>query len=99
MVFASPENRGYMSGALEDFFDRTYYPAQPLQLGLPYALLISAGNDGRGAVREIDRILNGYPMKAVTEPIIVRGNVDEPALERCRELGQAMAAGIDMGMF
>ncbi len=99
VVFASPENLGYMSGALKDFFDRTYYPAQPLQLGLPYALVISAGNDGRGAVREIDRILRGYPMKPVTEPIIVRGEVDEAARERCRELGQAMAAGIDMGMF
>ena len=99
VVFATPENLGYMSGALKDFFDRTYYPAQPLQLGLPYALVISAGNDGSGAVREIDRILRGYPMKPVAEPVIVRGDVDEPALERCRELGEAMAAGVDMGMF
>ena len=81
VVFASPENLGYMSGALKDFFDRTYYPAQPLQLGLPYALVISAGNDGRGAVREIDRILKGYPLKPVAEPIIVRGEVNEPARE------------------
>ena len=45
IIFGSPENFGYMSGALKDFFDRTYHQAQPLQLSTPYALFISAGND------------------------------------------------------
>ena len=89
----------YSVHAIKDFFDRTYYPAQPLQLCLPYALFISAGNDGRGAVREIDRILLGYPMKKVAEPIIVRGEIQPDDVQRCEELGQTMAAALTMGLF
>ncbi|MGB5324615.1 MAG: NAD(P)H-dependent oxidoreductase [Pseudomonadales bacterium] len=99
VLFGTPENLGYMSGALKDFFDRTFYPAEPYQLGKPYALFISAGNDGSGAVREIDRILRGYPMRKVAEPLIVRGEIDSDALSRCEELGQAMAAAVAMGAF
>ncbi|NNL56842.1 MAG: flavodoxin [Pseudomonadales bacterium] len=97
VLFGSPENFGYMSGALKDFFDRTYYPAQPKQLGLPYALFISAGNDGSGAVREIDRILTGYPMRKVAEPLIVHGDPSDAALAQCADLGQAIAAAVAMG--
>jgi len=99
VIFGSPENFGSMSGALKDFFDRTYYPAEHHQLGIPYALFISAGNDGRGAVREIDRILKGYPMRKVAEPVIARGGVTAKDLQACEELGQAMAAAVAMGVF
>lgn len=99
VLFGTPENLGYMSGALKDFFDRTYYPAQPLQLSIPYGLFISAGNDGSGAVREIDRILLGYPMKKVAEPMIVKGDITPAALAQCKELGQTMAAALAMGIF
>ncbi|MDA8694304.1 MAG: NAD(P)H-dependent oxidoreductase [Pseudomonadales bacterium] len=99
ILFGTPENFGYMSGALKDFFDRTYYPAQPLQLCTPYALFVSAGNDGSGAVREIDRILKGYPMKKVAEPLVIKGKVDADALEACRDLGQTMASALQLGVF
>ncbi|MBT8138521.1 MAG: NAD(P)H-dependent oxidoreductase [Gammaproteobacteria bacterium] len=99
VLFGTPENLGYMSGALKDFFDRTFYPAEPHQLSTPYALFISAGNDGTGAVREIDRILRGYPMRKVAEPLIVTGEVDADALAQGEALGQAMAAAVAMGAF
>lgn len=99
VLFGTPENLGYMSGALKDFFDRTYYPAQPLQLCLPYAVFISAGNDGSGAVREIDRIMLGYPMKKVAEPVVVKGEVSANALAQCKDMGQAMAAALSMGLY
>lgn len=99
VVFGTPENFGYMSGALKDFFDRTYDDALPLQLNLPYALVISAGNDGTGAVREIDRILRGYPFRKVAEPIISRKEVTEDVLNQCEELGATIAAGLEMGVF
>lgn len=99
LLIGTPENFGYMSGAVKDFLDRTYYPAQNLTTGLPYALLISAGNDGRGAVSAIERIAIGYGWKAVAEPIIVRGEVAEADLTACRELAEAFAAGIVLGVF
>ncbi len=99
VILGSPENFGYLSGGLKNFFDRTFYPAEPHQLNLPYATFISAGNDGTGAVRQLHRIVKGYPLREIAEPIIVKGEVSEQGLQQCRELGQAMAAGLDLGIF
>jgi len=99
LLLGTPENFGYMSGALKDFFDRTYYPAEPYELNRPYALFISAGNDGTSAVREIDRIMRGYPMKPVATPLIARGQVTEAHLEAAEELGLTLASGLAYGIF
>ncbi len=99
LLIGTPEHFGYMSGAVKDFFDRTFYPAQGRTEGLPYALFISAGNDGTGTARAIDRIVTGYRWRAIAEPLIVVGDIDDVARERCRELGQTMAAGLSFGVF
>ena len=99
IIFGTPENFGYMSGALKDFFDRTFYPAESYQLNLPYSIFISAGNDGSGAVREIDRIVAGYPMQKVAKPTIAQGELCSKHLSNCHELGLIMAAGLAMGIF
>src|SRR5262245_26522552 len=57
LLIATPEHFGYMSGAVKDFFDRTFYPAQDRVDSLPYAVVVSAGNDGTGAVNSIERIV------------------------------------------
>lgn len=93
------ENSGAMSGGMKDFLDRTFYPAIDRALVLPYALLISAGNDGRGAVRQAQRILSGYPFPPAAEPMILRGEVSAAHLQASEELGQAFAAGLAMGIF
>jgi len=93
------ENSGAMCGTMKDFLDRTFYPAIARGLVLPCALLLSAGNDGRGARRQAERILSGYPFPAAAEPVILRGELC-PAHERAgAELGQALAAGLSMGIF
>ena len=99
VVFGSPENLGYLSGGLKDFFDRTFYPAQPYQLNLPYAVFISAGNDGSGAVRQLQCIVKGYPLKPVAEPVVIKGEVTAAGLSECNELGQAISAGLSLGIF
>jgi multimeric flavodoxin WrbA len=99
LLLGAAENSGSVAGAMKDFLDRTYYPAQPQQLNLPYGVFISAGNDGRGALAQVQRILSGYPMKQVCEPVICRGEVDPKALARCDELGQTLAAGLAFGIF
>ena len=99
LLLGTPENFGYMSGALKDFFDRTFYEVEGKITPLPYALFISAGNDGSGAVRAIQRIANGYPLQAVQEPIICKGEVDQATLTACHELGMTLSAGLALGMF
>lgn len=99
VIFASPENFGYMAGAMKDFFDRTYYPAEPYELNLPYGLLVSAGNDGSGAIREMDRILCGYPMKKVLPDLIAKGEVQAEHKQEARDNGEAFASGLEMGIF
>ena len=42
LVLGTPENFGYMSGAMKDFLDRTYYPCAGRVESLPYALTTSA---------------------------------------------------------
>ena len=99
LLLGTPENFGYMSGALKNFLDRTYYPAQGKISGLPYAVFISAGNDGTGALSSIERIARGYPLKPVCDPIIARGELDAEVLEHCEELGETMASGVAWGIF
>lgn len=99
VAFCTPENFGYVSGGMKDFLDRTYYAVAAEQLNLAYALVVSAGNDGSGAVRQMQRILRGYPMREVSEPLVVRGLPQEQDLQRARELGAALSAGLALGIF
>src|SRR5215831_218362 len=99
LLIGTPEHFGYMSGAVKDFFDRTFYPVEGKTEGLPYAIYVSAGNDGTGAVNSIERIALGYKWKRIAEPLIVRGEVTNAARERCKELGETLAAGLSVGIF
>ena len=99
LLLGTPENFGYMSGALKDFFDRTYYPCEGKLVGLPYAVFVSAGNDGTGALNAIERIALGYKFKKVYAPVISKGRVTEEILARCRELGATLAGGCQMGIY
>jgi multimeric flavodoxin WrbA len=99
LLIGTPEHFGYMSGAVKDFLDRTFYPVEGKVDGLPYAIYVSAGNDGTGAVSSIERIAVGYRWKQIAQPLIVRGAPTTEALDQCRELGQTMAAGLDAEIF
>ena len=85
--------------AMKDFLDRTFYPVEGKILSLPYAIFISAGNDGSGALRAIRRIANGYPFREVQEPLIAQGEVTDHDLNRAEELGMTLAAGIEAGIY
>lgn len=101
VIFGSPENFGYLSGGLTDFLARTFYPYQQHapNRSLPYAMFVGTGNDGRGAVRQLQRIVGGYPMREVAEAVIVRGEIGETDLKRAEELGLTIAAGLALGIF
>jgi len=99
LILGTAENFGYMSGAIKDFLDRTYYEVEGKIQSLPYALIVSANNDGTGAVRSIERIVGGYPFKSVQEPLIVVGDVSDKSLGEAEELGLLLAAGLESGIF
>ena len=99
LLLGTPENFGYMSGALKHFFDSIYYECLDHTQGLPYALIVKAGNDGRGAVRAIERIVSGLAWRGVADPLVVRGEITGDAREAARELGMTLAAGLEAGVF
>ena len=47
----------------------------------------------------MERIVTGYRWKTVIDPVIVVGEPDATALERCRELGATLAAGLAAEIF
>ncbi len=110
-IFATPENLATMAGRMKDFFDRAYYVALDRVNGRPYATMICAGSDGAGAARQIARITTGWRLRAIAEPLIICTHAQTPEailaakqiaaadLQRCEELGAAMAAGLAAGIF
>jgi multimeric flavodoxin WrbA len=99
LAVGTPENFGYMSGMLKDFFDRTYYKANEKVFRKPFVVFISAGNDGTGALRAIERIALGYKFKTVYKPVIATGAITEEVIDQCRELGATIAGGCQMGIY
>lgn len=110
-LFVGPENLGALSGAMKEMLDRCYYPLLGWVEGRPYATAIAAGSDGRGAQAQLDRIVTGWRLRRVADPLIVDFAAQTPeailaakllpegAGQDCRDLGAAMAEGLRMGIF
>lgn len=99
LIMGTPANFGYMSGALKDFFERIYHRCLDLTVGRPYALFVKGDTDAAGAVTSVERIVAGLRWRAVLPPLVVVGEVKPTDLEQAEELGAALAAGLDAGIF
>lgn len=99
VLLVAAENSASLAGAMKDFLDRTFYPAIARELVVPYTIILSAGNDGRGAGQQAQRILSGYPFPPAAEPLILRGEVSAAHEQASAELGQAFATGLSMGIY
>jgi len=110
-LFICPENLGGLSGMMKEMFDRCYYPLLGRIEGRPYATAIAAGSDGHGAQAQIDRIVTGWRLRRIAEPMIINLGAQTPEailaektvhpddLERCRGLGAALSEGLRLGIF
>jgi len=98
-ILGTPENFGYMSGAMKYFLDRVYYDCENKLNGKPFALFVRAGNDGSGALTSLRRILTGLAVREVQEPVLMVGDFDAARLKDCEELGLTLAAGLEAGIF
>jgi multimeric flavodoxin WrbA len=110
-LFVAPENLASLSGVMKDFFDRAYYDALDRIQGRPYALMVCAGSDGSGAVRQMQRIATGWRLRPIGEPVIVitgaqtgaaiwaPKTISEAELARCAAVGEAFAEGLAAGIF
>ncbi|MEM7700943.1 MAG: NAD(P)H-dependent oxidoreductase [Pseudomonadota bacterium] len=110
-LFVCPENLGSMSGSMKEFFDQLYYPLLGQIEGRPFASIIAAGSDGQGAERQMERIVTGWRLRRVIEPLIVNFDAQSPEaimapkrlaadeIEKCREIGASLAIGTALGVF
>ena len=98
LILGTPENFGYMAGMMKDFLERVFYACEGKVNGRPWALFVGAGQDGRGAVTSVERIIAGLRLEKKSEPVIGLKELTPEVLARCEELGAAFAAGLALGV-
>jgi multimeric flavodoxin WrbA len=99
LIIITPEYFGTMSGAVKDFFDRTYYPAQELDINIPFGLIVCSQNEGDGTKRDIEKIATGYVLKKTLAPLIIKEHEIDQRLGEVEEFGQTFALGISSDVF
>lgn len=100
LLLLTPENFAAISGGMKQFLDRAYYPLERKSVqGLPYAILICAGNDGSSCEKQIKRIMTGLKARLIQEPYIVYGEPNLSDINASVDLGQAFAAGLVLGIY
>lgn len=99
VILATTANFGYMSGAMKDFFDRSYESCLAKTEGLPYAIAIRGRSDATGALASMEKIIIGLKWRAVQEPLISVGEFKQSFIAQWQELGLTIAAGLDAGIY
>lgn len=108
-LFCGPENLASLTGEMKECLDRCYYAVLDRIEGRPYACAVSAGTDGSGAARQLERICTGWRLHAIAPPLIERNGAQTPqailapktappdTILRSEELGGLLAATLLAG--
>ena len=106
LLIAASENFGGVAGMIKDFLERIYYPCGDRLAGRAYAALVCAGNDGTGAMRDIDRVARGLGLRKVHPGLIHRTGavatavrVPAAVLGEASALAATLAQGLAAGVY
>src|SRR5690606_14485783 len=103
-LFCAPGSLASLSGAMKECLDRNYYEVLDQLNGRPYSAFISAGSDGQGAQRQLERICTGWRLELVApirifnfhaqtlESILAPKSLSNEQIAQAREAGGHLAA-------
>ncbi|MFP3903423.1 MAG: flavodoxin family protein [Armatimonadota bacterium] len=91
VAFGSPDYFGRMAGGMQNFFDRTYYPAKGRVTGKPCVIFGSAGGSASTVIRDLRKMVRRFELDEIGEAVGASGNPDEEVLNECRALGRKLA--------
>ena len=81
----------YMGGGLKDFLDRAFYPTQGAVTDKPYGAFLTHGGGGTG-IESMESLARSFKLKAVADPVLVKGMPDEAAVSELKALGAKLVA-------
>lgn len=91
VAFGTPTNFGYISGALKDFFDRTFVACRDKTDEKPCFAFSSCGMGKRNALDIIDGIAAAYKLKKIDEGILSKGKPAPEDIAALKEMGSKLA--------
>lgn len=98
IVIATPEHFGSMAGATKHFFEEIWHDCLDATRGLPWQLIVKAGNDGLGTIESVQRLVAGQGWTQFRPPLLVAGEARAAHIEAATELGAALALSLDAGL-
>ena len=82
-----------MTGAVKDFFDRTFYPSQGKVTGKPCVLFVTGGGGGGPALNTLKRICESFKFKQIGE-VSATGKPSSRVITECEKLGERLASAV-----
>ena len=93
VCFGSPDYFSYMAGMLKDFFDRTFYPTQGQVDEKICGIFVTHGGGGK-AKESVEKVCRSFRFKQISETVMVKGNPDESAKAKLKQLGGDLARAL-----
>ncbi len=99
VVWLGAENFGLPNGMMLDCLARQFYGAKQSLAGKPYAVVMSTGNGGAGALRYLENFLGAMGMRQCQPATVFQGELSAQHGSECRAMGEAFAAALAMGIY